>query len=238
MSEESKNPWVVIPTYNEKMNISKMIESLLSLSITNLSILVVDDSSPDGTSDIVADFQKEHANINLLKRPKKSGLGRAYIDGFAYSIEHGATHIVQMDADFSHNPKDVPVLLRELENQDLVLGSRYCNGISVINWPLRRLLLSTAANTYAGLITGLPFKDSTGGFRAWRASLLKRIDFQQIKVDGYGFQIALLHKAWKAKAKVKEVPIIFTERREGQSKMSNSIVFEAMWLVWKLRLFG
>lgn len=238
MSQEIVNPWVVIPTYNEKMNISKMIEDLFNLPVENLSVLIVDDSSPDGTSTIVTEYQKKHPNLYLLKRPKKSGLGRAYVDGFSYAIEHGATNIVQMDADFSHSPDDVPRLFKELKFNDLVLGSRYCNGISVVNWPMRRLLLSTIANMYAGFITGLPFKDSTGGFRAWRTTLLKNIDIEQVKVDGYGFQIALLHKAWKNKSKITEIPIIFTERREGQSKMSNSIIFEAIWLVWKLRFFG
>jgi dolichol-phosphate mannosyltransferase len=238
MSQENLNPWVVIPTYNERSNISKMIDLLFSLPIKNLSVLIVDDSSPDGTSQIIVDHQKKYPDLHLLKRTKKNGLGRAYIDGFAYAIDHGASIIVQMDADFSHNPKDVPRLISELASFDLVLGSRYCHGISVVNWPMRRLILSTLANAYAGLVTGLPFKDSTGGFRAWRASLLKRINLRQVNVDGYGFQIALLYKAWKLNSQIKEIPIIFTERREGQSKMSKSIIFEAIWLVWKLRFFG
>ena len=238
MSDQSSIPWVVIPTYNENMNISRMIESLFNLPINNLSVLIVDDSSPDGTSQTVINYQNKHPNLHLLKRSEKNGLGRAYVDGFSYAIDHGASFIVQMDADFSHSPNDVPKLIEELATHDLVLGSRYCQGISVVNWPIRRLLLSTMANTYAGLITGLPFKDSTGGFRGWRSSLLKQINFQQVKVDGYGFQIALLYKAWKTKAKINEIPIVFTERREGQSKMSKSIIFEAIWLVWKLRFFG
>lgn len=232
------SPWIVIPTYNEKGNIERMINALYNLDIENLSVLIVDDNSPDGTGNIVRRLKTNHPNLYLETRPKKSGLGRAYIHGFRYALDHGATGVIQMDADFSHDPLDVPRLLEQLDHYDVVIGSRYSHGISVINWPLSRLLLSTAANYYARLVTGLPYKDITGGFRAWRASALTAIKPEQIKADGYGFQIVMAHRAWRLKLSFSEVPIIFTERREGQSKMSKAIMWEAFWLVWKLRLSG
>ena len=232
------SPWIVIPTYNEKGNIERMINALYDLGIENLSVLVVDDNSPDGTGDIVRRLQASHSSLHLETRARKSGLGRAYIHGFRYALDHNATGVVQMDADFSHDPTDVPRLLQQLNQYDVVIGSRYSHGISVINWPLSRLLLSTAANYYARLITGLPYKDITGGFRAWRASSLTAIRPEQVKADGYGFQIVMTYRAWRLKLSLVEVPIIFTERREGQSKMSKAIMWEAFWLVWKLRLSG
>lgn len=231
-------PWVVIPTYNEKDNIAKMIHSLYNQPISNLSILIVNDNSPDGTGQIVKNLQPQYPSLHLAAREKKSGLGKAYIHGFKYAIEHGASTIIQMDADFSHNPKDIPRLIESLKDNDLVIGSRYINGISVVNWPLSRLLISIGGNAYARIITGMPFKDSTGGFRAWRTSTLEKINIPSITANGYGFQLVLAHRTWKRKFRIKEIPIIFTERREGQSKMSKSIIWEAIWLVWKLRIFG
>lgn len=228
--------WIVIPTYNERQNITNMIPALFGLNLTDTHVLIVDDSSPDGTADVVRELQKKYPSLHLEIRPKKAGLGRAYIHGFTYALNHGATSIIQMDADFSHSPDDVPKLLKALDQYDLILGSRYSQGISVINWPLRRLLLSLAANLYVRLITGMPFKDATGGFKAWRSATLQTIDLESVKADGYGFQIIMTHRAWKKSLKITEVPIIFTERREGQSKMSNAIIWEALWLVWKLRL--
>lgn len=233
-----KSPWVVIPTYNEKANIERMIPRLFNLGVASLQVLVVDDNSPDGTAEIARQLQVEYSGLHLEVRPGKSGLGRAYINGFAHALEQGADAVVQMDADFSHDPADVPRLLTELEQSDVVIGSRYSHGISVVNWPLRRLLISIGGNIYASLITGLPLKDATGGFKAWRASALRTIDFQTVNADGYGFQIVMNHRTWKKGLKLVEVPIIFTERREGQSKMSKAIIWEALWLVWKLRLFG
>ena len=231
-------PWVVIPTYDEKENIEKMITSLFLLKINNLSVLIVDDNSPDGTSNIVKKLQEQYPNLHIEVREKKMGLGKAYIHGFSYALDHGADAVVQMDADFSHDPKDIPRLLKKLESADMVIGSRYSHGISVINWPLRRLLLSIAGNTYARIITGMPHKDATGGFRAWSKSCLNDINYKTIQADGYGFQIVIGYRAWKKEKKIVEIPIIFTERREGQSKMSNAIIREALILVWKLRLFG
>ena len=239
MSNKSPtSPWVVIPTYNEVDNISEMIKQLTALPLPGLKILIVDDNSPDGTADIVRKLQATHSNLRLIVRPGKAGLGRAYIHGFSHALEQGADAILQMDADFSHDPQDVPRLFKQLESSDMVIGSRYAEGISVVNWPLSRLLLSTAANFYARVVTSIPLKDTTGGFRAWSAELLKSIDFSTVHADGYGFQIVMSHRAWKKGAKIVEVSIIFTERRLGQSKMSRSIMWEAFWLVWRLRLFG
>ncbi len=233
-----KSPWVVIPTYNEKGNIEHLIASLFALNIENLSVLIVDDNSPDGTANIAKKMQMEFPQLHVSVRDKKNGLGPAYIHGFTLSLSKGADAIVQMDADFSHDPHDVPKLLHALHDADLVIGSRYSHGISIINWPLRRLLISIFGNVYANIITGMPYKDVTGGFKAWRADTLKTIHMESVHADGYGFQIAMNYRAWKMKKKIKEVPIIFTERREGQSKMSKAIVREALLLVWKLRFFG
>ena len=230
--------WVIIPTYNEKLNIGRLVADIFSLPFADLYVLIVDDNSPDGTGSLITQLQNKYPRLFLLSRPVKNGLGRAYVDGFSYAIGQGATAIVQMDADFSHNPADIPRLLSSLDQHDVVVGSRYAHGISVINWPLRRLLLSTGANIYAGFITGMPFKDCTGGFRAWRVHVLKQINFSDVKVDGYGFQIIMLYRAWRQHSRITEIPIIFTERREGQSKMSRTIIAEAMLLVWKLRRFG
>ncbi|MEX2055178.1 MAG: glycosyltransferase, partial [Candidatus Andersenbacteria bacterium] len=161
-------PWIVIPTYNESNNIARLCQELLRLNVAGLQVLIVDDNSPDGTGTVVRDVQRSEPAIHLLTRPGKEGLGRAYVAGFRYAIDHGAAAIVQMDADFSHDPADIPRLLKHLETADLVLGSRYTNGISVINWPLRRLLVSLGGNMYARLVTGMPFRDVTGGFKAWR----------------------------------------------------------------------
>lgn len=230
------SPWVVIPTYNEKDNIARLLDELLALP--NISVLIVDDSSPDGTGAIVASYQQNHPRVHLLTRPQKSGLGRAYVAGFQYALSHGADAIVQMDADFSHDPQDIPRLLERLQENDLVIGSRYSHGISVINWPLKRLIISIGGNVYTRLVTGLPIKDATGGFKAWRASALRDIDLASVKADGYGFQIAMNYRAWKQGKRLQEIPIIFTERRDGHSKMSRAIIREALLLVWKLRLLG
>lgn len=233
-----KSPWVTIPTYNEKGNAERMVQELFALNIDNLSVLIVDDNSPDKTADAVRALQQNFPRLHVLVRDKKQGLGPAYIAGFTHAIDHGADAIVQMDADFSHDPKDVPRLFHALQQADLVIGSRYSHGISVINWPLRRLLISVFGNVYASMVTGMPFKDVTGGFKAWKTETLRAIDFTSVHADGYGFQVAMNYRAWKRKQRVIEIPIIFTERREGQSKMSKAIIREALWLVWKLRLFG
>lgn len=233
-----QHPWVVIPTYNERQNITEIIDQLFALSVPDLHVLIVDDNSPDKTAALVQSLRSLYPQLSLIVREKKDGLGRAYIHGFQYAIDHDADAIVQMDADFSHDPQDVPTILKQLNEYDVVLGSRYSHGISVINWPLRRLLISIAGNMYARFITGMPFKDATGGFKAWRADVLRNLSLSEVRADGYGFQIVLTYRAWKKKFRIVEVPIIFTERREGQSKMNRAIVIEALWLVWKLRIFG
>ncbi|MBI4022161.1 MAG: polyprenol monophosphomannose synthase [Candidatus Andersenbacteria bacterium] len=231
-------PWVVIPTYNESNNAPRLVAELFALNIPRLHVLIVDDNSPDGTGQAVRKLQPTYPHLYLLTRPNKSGLGRAYIHGFCLALERGASTVVQMDADFSHDPKDVPRLLGALSEADVVIGSRYIGGISVVNWPLFRLLLSTAANQYARLVTGLPYQDVTGGFRAWTSFALQQLDLTSIKADGYGFQIVTAFRAAKKKLRIKEIPIIFTERRAGDSKMNRAIMWEAFWLVLKLRLFG
>lgn len=234
----SISPWVVIPTYNEKDNIEPMVRALFTLPIENLSVLIVDDSSPDGTGSLVTEMQSQFPRLHLKTRPEKSGLGKAYVSGFTYAIGHGADAIVQMDADFSHDPNDIPRLLSALGSNDVVIGSRYSNGISVVNWPLRRLLISVAGNWYARLVTGIPVHDATGGFKAWKTKTLQDIGFTSIDANGYGFQIAMNYRAWRSHKKIKEIPIIFTERRDGQSKMNNAIIKEALVLAWRLRLTG
>lgn len=234
----TSSTWIVIPTYNERDNVAALIRSLFALGIPQLTVLIVDDSSPDGTADIVRSLQTQNPALHLEVRAKKDGLGRAYVHGFTYALEHGARRIVQMDADFSHDPADVPKLLAALADHDLVIGSRYAHGISVINWPLRRLLVSIAGNVYARLVTGMPFYDLTGGFKAWRQQLLQAVDLHSIHAGGYGFQIITTYRAWRRVAKILEIPIVFTERRVGQSKMNKRIIWEAIWLVWRLRLLG
>lgn len=239
MSNKPTKPWVIIPTYNERDNVTPLIKEIFSLPIPNLHLLFVDDSSPDKTADLIKQQQNHLPRLHLLLRPKKDGLGRAYIEGFQYAINHGASHLIQMDADFSHNPQDIPRLLNaSARGVDVVIGSRYKNGISVINWPLRRLLISMTGNIYATFITGLPFKDVTGGFRCWRSEILNKINLPSIKANGYAFQIITAYLAWKKGATITEIPITFTERREGQSKMSRAIVREAIWIVWRVRLTG
>ncbi len=231
-------PWVVIPTYNESANIKAIITEIFAQKIPNLTILIVDDQSPDGTADQVRHLMQTYPTLQLLSRAEKNGLGRAYVAGFQHALDNQATAIIQMDADFSHAPQDIPRLLATLSQNDVALGSRYSQGISVINWPLRRLLISIGGNVYASLITGMPYKDLTGGFKAWRSSALQAIDLPHVNVTGYGFQVTTTFRAWKKKLSITEVPIVFTERREGQSKMSKNIIIEAAWIVWRLRLFN
>ena len=196
----------------------------------------MDDSSPDGTAAIIKKMQQKRDCIHLLERPVKEGLGRAYIAGFKVALEKGFEYIFEMDADFSHDPKEVPNFLKAIEDNDLVLGSRYIKGVNVVNWPLRRLLLSYFANMYTRIVTGLPIQDATGGFKCFRREVLEKIDLDTIESNGYGFQIELSFKAWKKGFRVKEIPIIFVDRQFGESKLSKNIMWEAIFLVWKLRL--
>ncbi len=227
-------PLVIIPTYNELENIRNIIPKLLSLPIET-DVLVVDDSSPDGTGDAVLSF-KDTDRVHLLSRPVKKGLGQAYVAGFTWALERPEFDpIIQMDADFSHDPDSVPSLVNELKNSDLVIGSRYKSGVNVVNWPLHRLMLSWFANKYSKIITGLPVEDATGGFKAFKRSALEKLNLSTIRSDGYSFQIEVTYKLYKAGCSVSEVPIVFVDRHSGTSKMSRSIVWEAAWMVWHIR---
>jgi dolichol-phosphate mannosyltransferase len=228
---------VVIPTYNERENIKALLPLVLAQS-KDLHVLVVDDGSPDGTAiEVKAAAKKAKGRIHLLQRPGKQGLGTAYVQGFQWGLKKGYSRLIQMDADFSHDPKALPGFLAALEKADVVVGTRYSEGrISVVNWPLRRLALSMGASFYVRVVTGLPLSDCTGGFKAWNAEALKAIDLDKVRSDGYSFQIEMNYKAWKRGFRLAEIPIIFVDRTEGHSKMSGGIVREAVWRVWALRL--
>lgn len=226
---------VVIPTYNERETIDAILDAVFAQN-TGADILIVDDNSPDGTAARVKERAAENPKIRLIERAGKMGLGTAYVAGFKYAIENGYEFACEMDADFSHDPADLPRLIEKAADFDFILGSRYVNGISVVNWPLRRLLLSSFASFYTRVITGMPIKDPTGGFKCFRIEVLKSIDLDRIRSGGYSFQIEMNFKAWKKGFRWCEIPIIFVDRRVGQSKMSRAIIFEAVLMVWKLRL--
>ncbi|MCX7909348.1 MAG: polyprenol monophosphomannose synthase [Ignavibacteria bacterium] len=226
---------VIIPTYNEAENIEKLIDKIFQV-VPEINILIVDDNSPDGTASIVEKLMEKDPRINLIKRPGKLGLGTAYIEGFKFALQKDYEAIFEMDADFSHNPEDLPRFLEALQDSDLVIGSRYLTGVNVINWPLSRLILSYFANLYTRFITGMPVKDATGGFKCFRASALRKINLDKVKTNGYGFQIEMNFRFWASGFRLKEIPIIFVDRRNGVSKMNKKIIFEAIFLVWKLKL--
>jgi len=227
---------VIIPTYNESENISSLISEIFKY-VPNAHILVIDDNSPDRTYEIVENLSKNDNRIHLIKREKKLGLGSAYVEGFKYAIKNNYDVVIEMDADFSHQPSDLLKLLEKInEGYDLVIGSRYISGVNVINWPMKRLLLSYFANFYARFITGVPIKDLTAGFKAIKVNALKSINLDNIKSNGYAFQIEIKFKIYNKGFKVIEVPIVFYERRSGNSKMSKKIIFEAMIMVWRLRI--
>jgi len=229
-------PLIIIPTYNEMENIPDFLPLVL-LQNQSLEILVVDDGSPDGTGDYVEKLSKENSRVHLLRREKKMGLGTAYVAGFKWALEKDYDRVFEMDADGSHSPQVLNAFLKESENADLVLGSRYLNGkISVVNWDWKRLILSYGANFYTRFITGMPFSDATGGFKCFSRTALENLDLSKLKSDGYCFQIETTHKLWKKGLKIKEIPIIFTDRTKGSSKMSGGIISEAFFLVLKLRL--
>lgn len=227
---------VIIPTYNEIENIENIIRAVFGLG-GNFHILVVDDGSPDGTGNIVKELQKEFVeSLNILERKEKSGLGSAYIAGFNWSLEKGYEFIIEMDADFSHNPEDLPRLYQACSSgADLAIGSRYCNGVSVVNWPIGRVVMSYYASTYVRKVLGMKVFDTTAGFKCYRRKVLETIDFNRIRMRGYGFQIEMKYNAFKLGFKIEEVPIIFVDRTEGTSKMSSGIFGEAFWGVLKLR---
>ena len=226
---------VVIPTYNERVNLAHIAPLILQQD-ARLELLVVDDNSPDGTGQLADELAAADPRVHVLHRPTKAGLGKAYIAGFRWALERKYDLIFEMDADFSHDPKYLTDLLRAIEDADLVIGSRYRTGVNVINWPISRLLLSLGANQYARWITGLPLTDSTGGFKCFRRRVLEAIDLERVRSNGYSFQIEMSFRAWKKGFRLREVPIVFTDRVEGQSKMNKRIVREAIWMVWWLRL--
>ncbi|MFN3872838.1 MAG: polyprenol monophosphomannose synthase [Ignavibacterium sp.] len=226
---------VIIPTYNELENVKKIIPAVLEQN-SGIDVLIVDDNSPDKTGDYVEELSKENSRVKLLRREKKLGLGTAYIAGFKYALQHNYDLVFEMDADFSHDPNEIKNFLEAIKEADLVLGSRYINGVRVLNWPMRRLLLSYFASVYTRIITGLPVKDATGGYKCFRIDVLKAIDLDRIKSNGYSFQIEMTFKAYKKGFRIKEIPIVFMDRVKGKSKMSKKIVREAVFMVWKLRL--
>ena len=226
---------VIIPTYNERENIDEMLQRLLALPY-GLEVLIVDDRSPDGTAAVVREWIAREPRVHLLERPGKLGLGSAYRDGFRYALDHGAEYIFEMDADFSHDPDSIGEFLKHAADADLVLGSRYLHGVTVVNWPLSRLILSYTANLYTRIVTGLPVNDATGGFKCFRRRALEGVRLDRVKSDGYSFQIEMSFKCWKKGFRIKEIPITFVDRRAGVSKMNRRIVWEAAWMVWRLRL--
>ncbi|MFA7420466.1 MAG: polyprenol monophosphomannose synthase [Melioribacteraceae bacterium] len=231
---------VIIPTYNEIHNIKRLLPDILS-SFPAIDVLIVDDNSPDGTAGWVKEAAKSVPRIKIIERPGKMGLGTAYVAGFRYMLENEYDYAIQMDADFSHDPQEIETFLETIKDYDLVIGSRYIYGVRVINWPIRRLLLSYFANLYSRFITGMPIKDGTGGFKCFRRQVLQAINLDKIHSNGYSFQIEMNYKAYKLGFKIREVPITFVDRVEGTSKMSKKIVREAITMVWKLRfksIFG
>jgi len=226
---------LIIPTYNEIENIEHIIQLVLEQSPV-LEIMVMDDNSPDGTAAVVKTMMQTQPRIHLIERSSKMGLGSAYVTGFKYALSRDYDYVLEMDADFSHNPEDLPRLLEAAERYDLVIGSRYSNGVNIINWPFRRLLISYFASKYVRVITGMPIKDPTGGFKCFHRKVLEAIDLDRILSDGYAFQIEMNFRAWAQGFRIKEIPIIFTERINGVSKMSRNIVWEAAWMVWHLQL--
>jgi dolichol-phosphate mannosyltransferase len=231
----AKRALIVFPTYNERENIEKIVHAVLPLD-PRIHVLIVDDNSPDGTGKLADGLSEREPNVNVLHRAEKKGLGRAYLAGFRWAIEHKYDYIFEMDADFSHGPEYIRDFLREIQDQDLVIGSRYISGVNVINWPMSRLLLSYFANMYTRIVTGLPLKDATGGFKCFRREVLEAIDLDDVTSSGYSFQIEMSLRAWKKGFRIKEIPIIFVDRVAGKSKMSKKIVREAIWMVWLLRL--
>ena len=228
---------VIIPTFNELENIQELIPDILNrYKNLDLDVLIVDDNSPDGTGKFVEELSGKESRVKLITRAGKLGLGSAYIEGFRYALKNNYDYIFEMDADYSHSPKEIKNFIKAVKKYDLVLGSRYVKGVNVVNWPMKRLLLSFFANHYTRVITGLPVFDATGGFKCFRRKVLESIDLNKIKSNGYTFQIEMTFKAWKKGFTIGEIPIIFIDRTAGQSKMSRKIVREAIFMVWKLRI--
>ena len=230
------NTLIISPTYNEKKNIASLVDTIFSVDV-NYHVLIIDDNSPDGTAAIVKELQQKYNNLFLEERPGKAGLGTAYKYGFKWALNRNYDNIIQMDADLSHDPNEITTMISLLHKYDLVIGSRYIDGVSVVHWPIKRLLLSYGANVYARLVTGLPLKDSTGGFKAWRRKVLNSIDISSVKSQGYSFQIEMNWRAWQKNFKIIEHPIIFADRTIGESKMSKKIMWEAIIVIWRMRIW-
>jgi dolichol-phosphate mannosyltransferase len=233
----SNQALVIIPTYNEAENIAKLLNELLALYPLTLDKLVIDDNSPDGTRDIVRSMQAKMRGLHMITRPKKLGLGTAYITGFHYALEKNYRYIIEMDADFSHDPAMIKQLIEAMEGADLVIGSRYMNNtVNVVNWPLGRLILSKLASIYTRMVTGMPVADPTSGFKCFSAKLLRALDLDSINSQGYSFQIEMNFRAWKKGFSIREVPIVFVDRTVGKSKMTKQNIREAIWIVWWLKI--
>ena len=228
---------IVSPTYNESKNIAELIRKVNEIN-HEYHLLIVDDNSPDGTGDIIEELQHRlYPNVHLARRPGKAGLGTAYKFGFKWALERDYDVIVQMDADGSHDANDIPDMILALDNHDVIIGSRYIHGVRVVNWPIRRLILSYGANVYSKIITGMPLKDATAGFKVWKREVLESIDLDSIRSQGYSFQIEMNFRAWQKGYSIVEHPVIFIDRTVGKSKMSKAIMIEAIFMVWRLRIW-
>ena len=226
---------IIVPTYNERENLPRMAQRLLALPVA-VDVLVVDDNSPDGTGKLADELAAQHPQVHVLHRAGKEGLGRAYLAGFKWALERDYEFIFEMDCDFSHDPAEIPAFLKKAEKADLVLGSRYDGGVRVLNWPLKRLLLSRTAGIFVWFVTGMPFTDPTGGYKCFRRRALQAIGLGDVRSNGYSFQIELTHRLWRQGYQIVESPITFADRTEGTSKMSSHIIGEAFWMVWRLWL--
>jgi len=238
VTQASERALVIIPTFNERENLPNVVPLVLEQD-SRLEVLVIDDSSPDGTGELADALAEASPRVHVVHRAGKQGLGTAYLTGFRWAIEHGYDYVFEMDADFSHDPRHLPTFLREIQDADLVIGSRYLNGrVTVVNWPMPRLMLSYFANVYARWVTGLKLWDSTGGYKCYRRRVLEGIDLEQVRSNGYSFQIETSFRAWKRGFRIREITITFSDRNVGHSKMSGAIVREAIWMVWRLRLWA
>jgi dolichol-phosphate mannosyltransferase len=228
---------VIIPTYNEAENIRLVLETVFSLELPDVDVLVIDDNSPDGTADVVKEIATQNPRVYLIEREGKLGLGTAYVRGFKFALEQGYDFIMEMDADLSHDPRMIPLFLSAIKEADLVIGSRYVGSVAnVVNWPLSRLFLSIGASLYTRIITGMPIQDPTGGFKLFRRNVLEALDLDNVRSGGYSFQIEMNFKTWQRGFRIKEIPIVFVDRTVGSSKMSKKIIWEAIWMVWALKL--
>ncbi len=226
---------IIVPTYNELENIRRLLPELMALG-PDIRVLVVDDNSPDGTGKLADELAAEYGRIGVLHRPGKLGLGSAYVAGFKYAVQQDVDCVFEMDADFSHDPAMIPRFIEEIASCDVVIGSRYISGINVVNWPMSRLLLSYFANIYTRVVTGMSIRDTTSGYKCFRREVLENIDLDNVRSDGYAFQIEMNFRCWRKGYRIREIPIIFVDRRSGTSKLSQGVINEAVWIVWWLRL--